>query len=237
METEEPIISLNKSPFFRKAFHDLRNPIVVIKGYTALMLDGCGGDLTEDQREWVEDMKRNADHLLEIINALGELSFLEAGITTEEKTSFNFGETFRSVIAELEPLAKVRELSWEVVTPERPMTFFGDERLVKKVLSSILHNAVLFSRRGGLIKASINEENDLLYIMVSDSGAGIDRDKIPAVLEGFFKGDVPPEGEFKGTGLSLLIARKIVELYGGTVGIESEPGKGSTFIISMKRGI
>jgi signal transduction histidine kinase len=237
MTDEEPIISLNSSPFFRKAFHDLRNPLVVIKGYTSLMLEGCGGDLTEDQQEWVGDMKRNADHLLDIINALSELSFLEAGITTEKSDSFDVGEALRSVIADMESLAKNRDISLKLILPDRPVTQKADAGLVKKAMHILLHNALRFTGKGGTVEAALTEKKEVIALSVRDSGPGIEEGKIPAVLEGFFKGDDRGDDETKGTGLSLLIARRIAELYGGTIEIQSEPEKGSTFVISMKRGI
>jgi len=235
MESEESrIISLNRPVFFRKSFHNLRNPLVVIKGYTSLMLDGCGGDLSEDHREWIVEMKQNCDHLLTIINTLSELSFIESGICDEKAEDVDICALLWEIAADSDARAIPRKIGITADIPEAPLLLRCDRSLVRKAVVNLMDNAVLFSPEGGEVKLSLASEGESLTVSVRDSGPGFEEEKLPQVLEGYFQGEEMPEG-CKGTGLGILISRRIAERYGGSLAVESEQGKGSLFVMTLKR--
>lgn len=233
-EQENATISLNQPVFFRKSFHNLRNPLVVVKGYTSLMLDGCGGDLSEDHREWVTEMKQNCEHLLTIINTLSELSFIESGICDEKVEDVDVAALLSDIGKNSEALALSREIGISLVLPESVQPLRCDRSLVTRAVENLLKNAILFSPKGGNVEISVSSTGEFLNISVKDTGPGFDEEKLPHVLEGYFQGEELPDGR-KGTGLSILISRRIAERYGGTLAVVSTQSEGSRFTIKLKK--
>ncbi|MGV8119840.1 MAG: sensor histidine kinase [Candidatus Xenobiia bacterium LiM19] len=233
-EHKNTTISLNQPVFFRKSFHNLRNPLVVIKGYTSLMLDGCGGDLSEDHKEWVVDMKQNCEHLLTIINTLSELSFIESGIWDEKAEDVDMAALLRDIAKNFEAQALSREIDIAIAAPENIQPLHCGRSLVTKAVENLMNNALLFSPKGGAVELSLSFAGEFLSISVKDTGPGFEEEKLPLVLEGYFQGEELPDGR-KGTGLGILISRRIAERYGGALALESTQGKGSRFTMTLKK--
>ncbi|MHC9540839.1 MAG: sensor histidine kinase [Vulcanimicrobiota bacterium] len=233
-EQKNTTISLNQPVFFRKSFHNLRNPLVVIKGYTSLMLDGCGGDLSEDHREWVVDMKQNCEHLLTIINTLSELSFIESGHWDEKAEDVNIAALLRDIAKNFEAQALSREIGISLAIPENVQPLHCDRSLVTRAVENLMSNALLFSPKGGAVELSLTSAGEFLSISVKDKGPGFEEEKLPHVSEGYFQGEELPDGR-KGTGLGILISRRIAERYGGALAVESTQGEGSRFTMTLKK--
>jgi len=233
-EHKNTTISLNQPVFFRKSFHNLRNPLVVIKGYTSLMLDGCGGDLSEDHQEWVVDMKQNCEHLLTIINTLSELSFIESGIWDEKAEDVDMAALLTDIAKNFEAQALSREIEITIASPENIQSLRCDRSLVTRAVENLMNNSILFSPKGGAVEVSLSSAGEFLSISVKDTGPGFEEEKLPHVLEGYFQGEELPDGR-KGTGLGILISRRIAERYGGALAVESTQGKGSRFTMTLKK--
>ncbi|GEM_PF-1687401 len=233
-ERRNTAISLNQPVFFRKSFHNLRNPLVVIKGYTALMLEGCGGDLSEDHKDWVLEMKQNCDHLLLIINTLSELSYIESGIRDEKAEDLDMAATLRDIIKSFEARALSRELTVTLTLPEKTETLHCDKMLLTKAVENLIDNALLFSPKGGAVELSLTSGDEFLSISVKDTGPGIEEEKLPLVTEGYFQGEEPRE-EHRGTGLGILVSRRIAEHHGGTLTVASKQGEGSRFTVTFNK--
>lgn len=233
-EHRNTTISLNQPVFFRKSFHNMRNPLVVIKGYTSLMLDGCGGDLSEDHQEWVVDMKQNCEHLLTIINTLSELSFIESGIWDEKAEDVDMAALLRDIAKNFEAQALSREIKITIAAPENIQSLRCDRSLVTKAVENLMNNALLFSPKGGAVEVSLASAGEFLSISVKDTGPGFEEEKLPHVSEGYFQGEELPDGR-KGTGLGILISRRIAERYGGALAVESSQGEGSRFTMTLKK--
>ncbi len=227
-------VSMNDSSFFRKAYHNLRNPIVVVKGYTALMLEGCGGELTDDQHEWITDMKRNSDHLLDLINALSELSSLEAGITEEKPAELDLRAMVKEIIGSFSPLIEEKKLRVSTSLLEPLPRYHGDEHLILTAFRALVQNALIYSPNEGAIEISLKSSPERVSLMVKDSGPGVEHPS--HIFEGFYRGELPVGTDYKGTGLGLVMARKIADLYGGSLSLESSP-EGSLFCLVLKRKI
>lgn len=231
MEEGRHECSMNKEAFMRNAYHNMRNPIVVIKGYTSLMLEGCGGELSEDQKEWITDMKVNTEYLLTLINNLAELSYVEAGIAAKEKSPVSLLEIVERVRNNLSGIQGDRKISINTGAP--PPVMSADDSLIGSAFTRLIHNALIYTPEGGTVSIELGEEGDRVRFSVSDAGPGIPRENQRAIMEGFFRG--AESGEYRGTGLGILIARRIAEFYGGSLTIESAPEKGSTFTIIMEK--
>jgi signal transduction histidine kinase len=232
MEDTTARISMNNSTFFRRAFHNLRNPIVVVKGYTALMLDGCGGELTEEQQEWVADMKKNSDHLLELINALSELSFLESGLTDVTPSALDLVSIVKEALKSFSRLIEEKKLQITTFLPDAPLPLTSDELLVTRVFKALIQNAMLYTPLEGSVEIALCEREGEILFSVKDNGPGMEQDW--QVFEGFYRGESPVGTDYKGTGLSLLISKTIAERLGGFLACESS-SSGSMFTLTLRR--
>ncbi|MDQ7825265.1 MAG: HAMP domain-containing sensor histidine kinase [Candidatus Eremiobacteraeota bacterium] len=225
------LTSLNKPPFFRKAFHDLRNPLVVIKGYLALMREGCGGDLSEEHREWVDDMRSNSEHLLDLVNTLADLSFLESGIWEEKKTSLDMKEIVARSLKELAPMRK--NVSTAASFPEKACFYDGDELYITRACRGLIHHGLVYGQEGAAVPVKLRDDPHALSLVVEVPGLVLAEDQQKAICEGFFSGE--PAGEAKATGLELLIAHMVAANYGGGLVAESAPGKGTSYTLTFVR--
>lgn len=226
--------SMNRPHFFRKAYHNLRNPIAVIKGYTSLMLEGCGGELSPDQAEWVQDMKNNEEFLLQLINNLAELSFIEGRVGEKERTEVDTAAVLESLMKKHSQKAGQKGLALKIEAPEVPLNIAADEALISRAFDNLIHNALAYTPEGGAIHLTLREDDRGIIFSVADSGAGLEEAQIAQILEGFFKGEDPSGDDYRGTGLGILISRRIAELYGGALQVESSPGRGSTFTLTLR---
>lgn len=232
MEEHTPPVSMNNSSFFHKAYHNLRNPIVVVKGYTALMLEGCGGELTGDQREWITDMKSNSDYLLDLINSLSELSSLEAGITEEKPVELDLPTMMKGLVRSFSALIREKKLHIDLSLPESIPLFFGNEHLIAKAFRALVHNALLYTPAEGSIEIMLKDSPGEISLLVKDSGPGIEQPS--QVFEGFYRGELPMGTDYKGTGLGLLMTKRIVGHQGGSLTLESSR-EGSLFTLTLKK--
>jgi len=219
-------MSMARPSFFRKAYHNMRNPLVAVKGYAALMLDGCGGDLSDEHREWVEDMRRNCDHLLDIINALSELAYLEAGLTAESREELDVGEALQAFLDDFAPLPEERGVRLERTLPEERLTAFVDRHLLLRALAVVMRNAVAATPPGGAVHVSCADEGARVRFSIRDEGQGLTQEECAALLQGFHQGDGGEDGP-SGTGVGMVLAARIAERFGGAVTVEPASSRGA----------
>lgn len=220
-----------KSEFLANVSHEIRTPMNGILGMHALVL---GTELDEVQREYLETAHRSAECLLSLLNDILDLSKIEAGRLELDRVDFHVSELVRSVIRSLTGHARRKglELTSEVL-PEVPATLAGDPTRLRQVLLNLSDNAVKFTHAGGVgIRVSVESaspEEVALHFAVSDTGIGIPADKQAVIFEDFRQADGSTTRKYGGTGLGLSICKRLVELMGGRIWVESEPGRGSTF--------
>ncbi|MFO1080347.1 MAG: GAF domain-containing protein [Reyranellaceae bacterium] len=224
------IASQHKSQFLANMSHELRTPLNAIIGYTEMMADGLYGDVPEKAQGVLERVQSNGRHLLGLINDVLDLSKIEAGqlvLTVEE---YSVLEMVASVTAATESLARAKNLQLTTaVAPGLPMAS-GDARRLTQVLLNLVGNAIKFTDTGGVeIQAVL--AGDSFDIAVVDSGPGIAPADQARIFDEFQQVDNSSTRKKGGTGLGLSISRRIVELHGGRISVESEVGKGSTFRI------
>jgi signal transduction histidine kinase len=224
--------SKHKSQFLANMSHELRTPLNAILGYAELMLDSIYGEPTEKMRTVLERLQSNGRHLLGLINDVLDLSKIEAGQLTLSLADYSLGDVVHGVVAAVEPLAAEKRLAFTAkVSPSLP-TGHGDERRLSQVLLNLVGNAIKFTDKGEVaIRASAT--NGAFTVSVCDTGPGIPVADQSKIFEEFQQADSSITRKKGGTGLGLSIAKRIIEMHGGRIWVESEPGKGSTFYFTL----
>ena len=229
---ELEMASRHKSQFLANMSHELRTPLNAILGYTELILDNIYGEAPEKMRAVLERVQTNGKHLLGLINDVLDLSKIEAGQLTLSLADYSLAELVQGVYVAVEPLAAQKNLALSTKVEKGLPAGRGDERRLAQVLLNLVGNAIKFTEKGEVaIEASAS--NGSFNLAVRDSGPGIaaaDQDKI---FEEFQQIDNTSTRQKGGTGLGLAISKRIVEMHGGRIVVESELGKGSTFTIKL----
>lgn len=219
-----------RSEFIATMSHELRTPLNVVIGYGNMLEDGTYGEMSPDQIEVLHKIDRNARELHELISATLDLTRLESGRVSIEKSDVCVEDLLREVISEVEPLRRAGvEVRWNVA-PETPA--LGTDALkLKVIVKNLVRNAVKFTDQGA-VEVEARPLDGSIEITVADTGIGIEPENRDAIFEPFRQLEGGQEGR-GGVGLGLHIVRRLVELLGGTVRVESEVGRGSRFFVQI----
>jgi signal transduction histidine kinase len=226
------VASQHKSQFLANMSHELRTPLNAILGYTELILDGIYGEAPEKAQAVLKRVESNGRHLLGLINDVLDLSKIEAGQLTLTLTDYSMKDVLYNVFSAVEPLANDKKLGFKVeAQPDMPKGF-GDERRLTQVVLNLVGNAIKFSDTGAVvIKATAT--NGSFTVAVQDNGPGISKADQGKIFEEFQQADNSATKKKGGTGLGLSISRRIVEMHGGRLWVESELGQGSVFQFTL----
>ncbi|MBV1699603.1 MAG: GAF domain-containing protein, partial [Hyphomicrobiales bacterium] len=226
------LASRHKSQFLANMSHELRTPLNAILGYTELILDNIYGEAPEKMRAVLERVQTNGKHLLGLINDVLDLSKIEAGQLTLALSEYSVAELVQGVYVAVEPLASQKNLALTTKIDKGLPMGRGDERRLAQVLLNLVGNAIKFTDKGEVaIEAS--QSNGTFNVAVRDSGPGIAPADQAKIFEEFQQVDNTSTRQKGGTGLGLSISRRIVEMHGGRIAVDSEIGKGSTFTITL----
>jgi signal transduction histidine kinase/DNA-binding response OmpR family regulator/HAMP domain-containing protein len=221
-----------KSDFLSNMSHELRTPLNSIIGFTSVLLGPHGEPLTPDQAKAIEKVLKNGKHLLELINDILDFSKIEAGRTPINIDSGEISEIISNVMVTVEPMVTTKGVKLiQEVEPELPI-LNTDILKVKQILLNLLSNAAKFTEQG-TISISAKKHGDMISISVKDDGIGIEAKNLDRVFEEFSQIDSGSARKYKGTGLGLPIAKNYARLLGGNLTVQSEFGKGSTFILVL----
>ncbi|MFQ5823165.1 MAG: PAS domain S-box protein [bacterium] len=221
-----------KSEFLANVSHELRTPLNAIITLSDILIRGMPGELNEEQIKQLEIIQRSGRNLLYLINDILDLSKIEAGRTEPIYSRLPIRAVVEETIEHIRPLCLKKGLTLEYeFSPEVPELIYSDQDKINKALMNILSNAVKFTRRGKIIIKMKLENKYKLRIDVTDTGIGIPKEKINEIFKEFQQIDSSDSRAYGGTGLGLAITRKVIEIIGGSVLVESHLGKGSTFTL------
>ena len=233
---EVEVASRHKSEFLASMSHELRTPLNAVIGFSEVLLERMFGDLNDRQEEYLRDIWSSGKHLLELLNEILDLSKVEAGQMTLDPTEFSLQEALGH------GLALVREraarhgigLGLEVAADVGPVR--ADELRIKQVIVNLLSNAVKFTPDGGRVEVRARTEGSEVLVMVTDTGTGVAAEDRERIFESFQQGG-RRASTTEGTGLGLTLCKRIVELHGGRIWVDSQLGVGSTFGFAIPAGV
>ena len=224
--------SQHKSRFLADMSHELRTPLNAILGYTELVLDGVYGALPEKINTVLKRIESNGKHLLGLINAVLDLSKIEAGQLVLDLADYSLKDVVQSVYNAVEPLATEKNLAFKVeVLSDLPLGR-GDERCITQVLLNLVGNAIKFTDIGE-VKITASSNDGVFNVCVCDTGPGISPADQAKLFQEFQQADNSRSQKKGGTGLGLAISRKIIEIHGGKIWVNSSIGYGSTFSFTL----
>lgn len=222
-----------KNQFLGILSHELRTPINAIMGFGSILEDGIVGELGDEQSYYVRKMLGGADHLLAMVDDLLVMSRIQAGKFTVEPRPVNLVEVARC--AAEHPLLPIKERNQALTLDLAPALppVVADEMQMVNVLFKLLHNASKFTREGGGIWLHARSDGNSMRCEVRDEGCGLPPDALESIFRPFMQADMGATREYGGTGLGLAICKVVVEAHGGRIGVDSTPGKGSTFWFTL----
>jgi signal transduction histidine kinase/DNA-binding response OmpR family regulator len=225
-----------KSKFLSQMSHEFRTPLNSIMALSRLLLSRSDGDLTKEQETQIRFIRKAAQDLTELVDDLLDLAKVEAGKTVVTPSEFTAGTLFGALRGMLRPLLVGEAVSLVFEEPTNVPPLDTDEAKVSQILRNFISNAIKFTERGEVrVKATADNQSGTVAFSVHDTGIGIAAHDLELIFQEF--GQVPHrlQGQVKGTGLGLPLAKKLAELLGGRITVESEPGKGSTFSVTLPR--
>lgn len=224
-----------RTEFLGNVSHELRTPIFSIQGFLETLMDGAVDDPAVN-REFLGKAHAHAERLNALLNDLIEISRIESG---EMKMSFRWfplNQFLEAVEEDMRPMAERKQIALSTEYPAVPdLRVWGDRDRLKQVMVNLIENAVKYTESGGRVHVGVLLDKDQATVSVADSGIGIPEEHLQRIFERFYRVDKDRSRDVGGTGLGLAIVKHIVEAHGGTIGVSSEPGKGSVFTFTVKR--
>jgi signal transduction histidine kinase len=224
--------SQHKSQFLANMSHELRTPLNAILGYTELIIDGIYGETPEKAQTVLKRVESNGKHLLGLINDVLDLSKIEAGQLKLSLTDYSMKDVVYSVFSAVEPLATKKKLDFKVDVPPDMPPGYGDGQKLTQVLLNLAGNAIKFTDAGEVvIKAAA--VNGAFSVAIHDTGPGISAADQTKLFQQFQQADNSITKTKGGTGLGLAISKRIIEMHGGSISVDSSVGHGSTFTFTL----
>ncbi len=227
--------SRHKSEFLANMSHELRTPLNAILGFSQVLREEMFGEVNAKQKEYVDDILSSGNHLLSLINDVLDLSKVEAGQIELEVAPFSLRDALERGVVMVRERASKDGVRLALATEQEVDVVEGDERRIRQVIFNLLSNAVKFTPAGGSVDVSAAKVNGEVRVAVADTGPGLAPDDHERIFEEFQQTETGIE-QREGTGLGLALSKRFVELHGGRIWVDSELGKGSTFVFTLPAG-
>jgi len=223
-----------KNRFLASVSHDLRTPLNAIIGFSDLFLEDAYGYLNEEQKDRIGDVLSSAEHLLELINDLLDITKIEAGKQKLHQETLNLGPIISKIHSTIKPLYLVKNLDFSIEGLEQVQEIYADKTRFKEIMYNLLSNAIKYTPKGS-IKLKIRDKVDHWWFYIIDTGIGIAKKDIPLIFQEFIRVESVETMGIQGAGLGLSLTKRLVELHGGDLFVKSEVGKGSTFLFTIPK--
>ena len=212
--------------------HDMKNPVVIARGFLARLLSEKAGDVTEKQREYYGLVEEELKRLHELISDFLQFSRFEAKEYVPVLSSFNITDALLEHVKSAKVEADIKNIKIVCDIPSgNHSPLMADGSMISRVISNLLDNAIKYTNPGGTIVVTIADRNNYLLVSIKDTGIGISKEHLPFIFDAFYRASK----DSKGSGLGLFIAKTIVEAHGGTIWVESAPSEGSTFSFTLPK--
>jgi signal transduction histidine kinase len=223
-----------KEDFLANLSHELRTPLGAIIGYSSILLEELGSVVTPDQRNHIERIQVNSFELSALIDGVLLLNSLDAGDISLDIRPFNLVETVRRSVQKIQPSAHEKGLLLRMEFATEDLVAVSDEEKVERVVWALLDNAVKFTSKGTVsVEIRNSEPAGALEIKVTDTGIGMHQEEIMRALQGLSQADSSPRRRYRGLGLGLRIATRLVELLGGSIRVSSQSNQGTQLIVTL----
>jgi signal transduction histidine kinase/CheY-like chemotaxis protein len=229
------VASRHKSEFLASMSHELRTPLNAIIGFSEVLLERMFGELNDRQDDYLRDILSSGKHLLELLNDILDLSKIEAGQMVLNRSEFAVRESLEYCLSMVRERAVNQRILLNLEVDPKVGLLDADRLRFRQVVLNLLSNAVKFTPEGGRVnvRASIRDQD--LVVLVADTGVGVPAEDRERIFDSFQQG-TRPSGQVEGTGLGLTLSKRVLELHGGRIWVESEAGKGSTFGFALPAG-
>ncbi len=222
-----------KSRFLAYMSHEFRTPISALRSLARLLLDRVDGPLTPEQEKQVRFIESTAEEFADMVNDLLDLAKVEAGRVDISPAWFEMVDLFSALRGMFRPVVTNPEVSLVFEEPQHASRLYTDNKMLSQILRNFISNALKFTVKGEVRVSATENADDTITFAVADTGIGIDPQFHSAMFRDFTQVDSPIQKRLRGTGLGLSLSRQLAELLGGTVGLRSELGSGSTFFVTI----
>ena len=229
--THEREVDKAKTEFVSLASHQLRTPLSAINWYTEMLLAGDAGKITDEQKQYLEEVYKSNKRMVELVNSLLNVSRIDLGTFAIVPEPVNLADVAKSILLELTPMIKTKKMVIEESYDKKLKKINVDQKLIRIIFQNLLSNAVKYTPEEGKISVSIAKQEENALIKVQDTGYGIPEKDKNRIFEKLFRADNIREKETDGTGLGLYVVKSILDQSGGKISFESKEGQGTTFSV------